>query len=290
MGLIFSVLELKSYKPGLSGYSWRAEDPKAVVCLLHGTGEHARKYRTLAEWFAEKHISTYAIDLRGHGASEGQRGHIGARHGVFEDVDSLIDTARSENNDIPIIVFGHSLGGNIALHYRLCGKRSAEPSAYIVSSPWLKLRAGIPKSIYLLAKSAAKFKPDARLHALAGMRPPKKYRLFDECETEKLTHSWMTLQTAVDGYEAADSLLAHRFSGYHAGGNKPLVILQGTGDLICSPDGAREFAEAEGELCTLLEYPDYFHEVYNGSKNKSGADVVRKMCDIILSYASHKQS
>ncbi|MDR0424962.1 MAG: lysophospholipase [Clostridiales Family XIII bacterium] len=283
MGFRFSAFGLKSYMPGLAGYSWAADGAKAVLCLLHGTGEHARKYRAVAELFAGRQISTYAADLRGHGASEGPRGHIGTRDGVLEDVSSLISAARRENEGIPLLVFGHSLGGNIALHYRLCGGLSGVPSAYLASSPWLRLHVRIPQWAYLTVKSAVRLWPSMRLHALPGMHTPKKYRLIDESKDERLTHSWISLQAAVEGYDAAN-MLQRRRPCTCADAPRPVFIFQGTGDKICSPSGAQAFAEAEGGLCTLFEYPGYFHEVYNGSRADSGQNVLDTMADIILSF------
>jgi alpha-beta hydrolase superfamily lysophospholipase len=282
MGFRFNAFKLKSYMPGLAGYSWTADNAKAVLCLLHGTCEHARKYRAVAEFFADRQISTYAADLRGHGASNGPRGHIGARDGVLEDVSSLISAARRENESLPLLVLGHSLGGNIALHYRLCGEFSTVPSAYLASSPWLRLHVRIPQWAYMTVKSAARHWPHMRLHALPGTNTPQKYRAIDESKDERLTHRWISLQAAVEGYDTANML--QRQHPCACADARPVFIFQGTGDKICSPSGARAFAEAEGGLCTLFEYPGYFHEVYNGSRANSGQDVLDKMADVILSF------
>ena len=56
--------------------SWCVKQPKAIVVIAHGFGEHSGRYSNLIEKLKGKKISLYSIDLRGHGNSGGQRGHV----------------------------------------------------------------------------------------------------------------------------------------------------------------------------------------------------------------------
>ena len=59
----------------LTGYEWLVDEPKAVICMVHGLGEHMGRYHHVAEYFNDKDFAFYGFDLRGHGLSEGKRGH-----------------------------------------------------------------------------------------------------------------------------------------------------------------------------------------------------------------------
>ncbi|MEX0906933.1 MAG: alpha/beta hydrolase, partial [Gemmatimonadota bacterium] len=59
----------------LSYRAWEATDPHAALIVVHGLGEHAGRYAGFGVRMAEAGISTFAMDLRGHGLSEGRRGH-----------------------------------------------------------------------------------------------------------------------------------------------------------------------------------------------------------------------
>ena len=58
----------------LSGFISAPEKPKAVMSLVHGFGEHCMRYVPMAEDLNAQGIAVVAIDLRGHGRSEGKRG------------------------------------------------------------------------------------------------------------------------------------------------------------------------------------------------------------------------
>ena len=61
----------------LNVYRWLPEHPKAAVVLSHGWSEHAGRYEQVAKWFALHGYEVHALDHRGHGKSEGVRGHWG---------------------------------------------------------------------------------------------------------------------------------------------------------------------------------------------------------------------
>ncbi len=46
-----------------------------LICLVHSLGEHSGRYAHMAEYFSNNGLGMISYDLRGHGKSEGQRGH-----------------------------------------------------------------------------------------------------------------------------------------------------------------------------------------------------------------------
>lgn len=99
--------------------------PRAVVQINHGLAEHAARYERFADFLAGRGFHSYAHDHRGHGfttAPDAPPGRFGTPSGggkVLADVAAIHDLIGSEQPGLPVIVFGHSMGGLIALNYLL---------------------------------------------------------------------------------------------------------------------------------------------------------------------------
>ena len=134
-------------------YSWLPNKKiKLAIGIIHGLGEYSSRYDDFAEYFCKRGYGVYSIDLRGHGNSEGKRGHINNFKKLLNDSEEMFINIRKENLDVPIVMFGHSLGGCIALNY-LCKNQSKEISLAIISSPWLKAIFGLKDcSVFLESK------------------------------------------------------------------------------------------------------------------------------------------
>lgn len=121
---------------GLYGKSWLPEiPPDAVVCVVHGLGEHCGRYEHFAEPFTSQNIGIFTLDLRSHGRSEGKRG-AGTINSYLKDVQELVVTARREFNDTPLFLLGHGFGGLLIVHY-LAKLISKEIAGAIFSAPWV---------------------------------------------------------------------------------------------------------------------------------------------------------
>lgn len=99
--------------------------PRGVVHINHGLAEHAARYARFADLLASRGYITYAHDHRGHGfttAPDAPRGRFGEKQGgdkVIADIAALHETIRREQSRLPLIVFGHSMGGIITLNFVL---------------------------------------------------------------------------------------------------------------------------------------------------------------------------
>src|ERR1700743_2532773 len=97
---------------------WTPEvEPRAVVVLSHGFGEHARRYDHVAQRFGEAGLLTYALDHRGHGRSGGKRRLVRDISEYTGDFATLVGIASKENPGLKIIALGHSMGGGIVFAY-----------------------------------------------------------------------------------------------------------------------------------------------------------------------------
>ena len=98
---------------------WPEAGPQAVVVLIHGIGEHSGRFRRLVQALVSRGHAVYALDLRGHGRSPGQRGHLMAWTEYREDVRAFVSTVAAREPGRPLFTYGHSMGGLIVLDYVL---------------------------------------------------------------------------------------------------------------------------------------------------------------------------
>ncbi|WP_420410403.1 alpha/beta fold hydrolase [Hoeflea sp.] len=97
--------------------------PRGVVQINHGLAEHAARYRPFAGFLAERGYHVYAHDHRGHGATRapdsipGAFAKSGGGGKVIADVEAVHAHIRNTHPGLPVITFGHSMGGLIALNF-----------------------------------------------------------------------------------------------------------------------------------------------------------------------------
>jgi alpha-beta hydrolase superfamily lysophospholipase len=95
-------------------------DAKALILICHGLAEHSARYRRFAAFLASRGYYVYAHDHRGHGgtaAPGAELGRFARKDGarlVLEDVIAVREFAARAHPDLPVILFGHSMGGMIA--------------------------------------------------------------------------------------------------------------------------------------------------------------------------------
>lgn len=128
--------------PGTDGteifvYRWSGDgEPKAIVQLAHGMGEHAARYRRLAEALTAAGYVVYANDHRGHGRTAGsadRHGDLGEGgwSALVEEIGQLGTISKGEHPGIPLVVLGHSMGSFALQQYLL--DRSADLDAAVLS-------------------------------------------------------------------------------------------------------------------------------------------------------------
>ena len=110
----------------LNLYTKRAEAPaRAAVQVNHGLAEHAGRYARFADFLGARGFHVYAHDHRGHGRTEARDAPLGRFADVdgcgkvLDDVAAVHDLIAKEHPGVPVVLFGHSMGGLIALNFLL---------------------------------------------------------------------------------------------------------------------------------------------------------------------------
>ncbi|MEM6966192.1 MAG: alpha/beta fold hydrolase, partial [Bacteroidota bacterium] len=131
-------------------YHWAAAEPKAVICLVHGLGEHCRRYDHMAAYYNDKGYSVISFDNVGHGRSEGKRGHVTKYQIFMDNIQELIQQADKAYPLLPKFLYGHSLGGNMSLNYTL--RNHPEIAGLVTTGAFVTLPEPAPKLLVLFGK------------------------------------------------------------------------------------------------------------------------------------------
>lgn len=280
---MYETFVLRKLEKGkIQGYSWPLENPDKVVCIVHGIGEYGGRFDRVAEKFREANFAVLAHDQRGHGNSVEKKGHCAPRKDVLEDISALILYAQEKYPDKPIVLYGHSMGGNITLDYRARGGFNDVPCGYIISAPWIRLVRPIPKAVYLLVKSLAKIVPEMVISSSVDEKilgNPLSVKPYHE---NPMVHNSISVTCAVDGFEIGLALE----NGSHEDNGKaakiPTVLMHGTADRICDINGTRNMFKRlteKGDAIEYVEWEDLYHEIHNGGKESNGDEVIAKMIE-----------
>src|SRR5918912_2136002 len=107
---------------------WPTDDPKRLVVLVHGYGEHIGRYAHVAEALAARGSTVVGPDHVGHGRSAGERALVESFEPVVDDLHAVV---QAERGNLPVVMVGHSMGGLIAVRY---AQRHREDLAGLVLS------------------------------------------------------------------------------------------------------------------------------------------------------------
>ena len=268
----------------LTGYEWHVESPKKVMCIIHGIGEHSGRYDRMAGILNESGIAVVSVDLPGHGLTDGKRGDASPRDKVFIAVDEMLNYARKKYPDVPIILYGHSMGGNIAMDYRSRGGLDLLPEKFIVSAPWLRLVQSFPTPVYAALRAAAKLLPEMPISSNCKPEALGNMSIVADYATDPLVHGHITLRTAVECFDIGEAICQGKNKSDGLADGKPFLLMHGTDDMICSVTGSRMVAELfkDKPWFKYIEWPGYFHEIHNGGIVFTGEEVIHAIRDFIL--------
>lgn len=249
---------------------WAVPDPVGVVVLVHGVHEHGGRYGHVAERLGAAGYASYAPDHPGHGRSPGRRGNIGSLAAAVEGVAQTARAAADRHPGVPLFVYGHSLGGLIALQY-LTGTPDARVAGAVVSAAALDTSAATAVQ-RTLAPLLSRVLPDLgvlRLDAEAVSRDPEVVRDY---RTDPLNHNGRMVARTGAELMATALAMPRRLPSL----TMPLLVLHGTADRLVPPAASEVVrAHAGSPDLTVTTYEGLFHEPHNEpEKDDVLADVV----------------
>jgi len=247
---------------------------KAVLVIAHGIGEHGGRYAHVADYFTKRDFAVWAYDFRGHGRSEGKRGHVDSFDDYLDDLGQMIRIAKDHSPGVKMFLLGHSLGGLIAPLY--AEKHAGDVDGLIASGPALREKMRISPVSAFMAKLFSGVLPT--FTSGTGLDPnllSHDKEIVRKYVEDPLVHKVATARWFTEYRRAQEEtmLLADKFT-------LPCLIIQGGADGIVDPTVATElYRRVKGPDKTLKVYDGFYHE----SLNEIGKETVLADIDNWLS-------
>ena len=243
---------------------YEAEGENARMIIAHGLGEHSGRYDTVVSRLLPRGISVWAADHRGHGQSDGLRGHVSSFYQYVDDLHSLVALSRDTlPSDAKIFLLGHSLGGLIAL--RFAARFPEVVDGVIISSPSLGLPEKLPAVKACIGRIMSSVWPTLSLangldaSKLSHDEGVVRAYLDDPLVHNRVTARWFT--------EFIRAMEAARRSGPMI--KDPLLMQLAGDDYLTSAAASERFFEGLPLADkTLYVYKDLYHEIYNETEEE----------------------
>lgn len=235
-------------------YSWSESQikPRAVVIGLHGSVQHGKNFKAIANQLAQKGIIFYGMDSRGHGKWLGL-GKVDYRKSAGD----LVEFAEvlKERHNLPIFCMGESVGASMAIQ-----AASIDPTLFsglILASAGTRPRFGDWRLTLQTVKRGIRTlgsKIDLSGHiAKIGHDPRSSQEMLDDPQIRKnaslgdLIHTALYIKESNDFAETVDARI-------------PVLMLQGSEDHVINPDSARSlFAKLRTHDKHYAEFQGYGH-------------------------------
>ena len=239
--------------------SWLPDsDPRAIVLISHGVGEHIGRYAHVATRLIADGYAVYGLDHRGHGKSDGLRSYFDDLNDPVNDLKVYFDQIKATQPGKKVFLYGHSLGSLIALLFTL--RYQSELAGLISSSTPLEVESSQPKLLIAAAGVLNNVIPKTAITPLPAIyisTDPAEVKAY---ETDPLVYHG-NVRVRV-GYQIVQNsrLVKARLSEIKL----PLLVFHGGADKICPPAGSETlYRGATSSDKTLKIYPGMYHETHN---------------------------
>lgn len=230
---------------------------RGIICIVHGFGEHGGRYTHVADFFNKQGYAVLAIDNRGHGKTEGKRGHTPSFDSYLDDIDVFLTDTKQRLKDVPMFLYGHSMGGNLTLNY-VIRRKPTILRGLVVTGPWIRL-AFEPKPIMITMGKIMRsilptFTQDSGLNADHVSRDKEVVEAYKD---DPLVHSKITASAGMSMTDSAAFL--NTYSGEMP---IPTFILHGTDDKLIAQAASEEFAQRVKNV-DYKKWVGLYHEIHN---------------------------
>jgi len=248
--------------------SWLPEgDPAALVVFVHGFTEHSGRYDHVAEALCRRGYAFQAIDLRGHGRSQGYRAWVRSFDVYVDDVARLLAAACQAHPGKRTFLVGHSLGGTIVT--LLAVDRRPALAGLILSAPLLKMPNHLFRTLRYLAIFASRIVPRLRITSLGARYISRDPQVVAAFEDDPLVfHGRFPVRTGAEILRALRRV-RRRMEAVEL----PLLVFHGTGDMVTDPQGSRQLhARAGSADKTLRLYEGLYHDLLHEPERETVLD------------------
>ena len=240
--------------------------PRANIILVHGIGEYCERYEHVCEFLTGIGCAVYGFDHIGHGKSDGKRGCMS-----YADAYEIINTIKAQlleqMPEIPVILYGHSMGGGVVLSYGLSYSEGLK--GIIATSPAVgmanPMKPGVVRMLRVLKKIAPNLTVSNGLPA-DGISHDRS--VVEKYQADPLVHDKVSVTLGLDLMDSGD-----RVAAWDREYPVPLLVAQGSKDQLVDPVAAENFAlHAKGNV-TYKRFEGGYHELHNEPNKQELFDV-----------------
>jgi acylglycerol lipase len=263
----------------LQGYHWAPPAAaRAVVVVVHGLGDHARRYEGLARELNAVGVAVVAQDHRGHAGSGGARQRLDSIDQLLADVELALQEAARRHPGVPVFLHGHSLGGLVVTQY--AARKGQGLAGVVVSSAALKRPTTASDGQVRVVSTLSAVAPNLGLEALDPAKivrePMARAALLDDPDIQRAKLPARTVSTLLAGVDDLQSRMPAV--------TRPLLILHGQADTVTDPMGSRWLLERAGSTDKALkQYGPALHDLLH--EPEAGA-VRREIVAFVTSRAA----
>lgn len=227
------------------------EDMQAIVVLVHGLAEHSGRYKYVIEKLNKANIGVYRFDHRGHGKSEGERAHYEDYNNLIDDVNYVVELAKKENQNLPVFLLGHSMGGFGVTSF---GTKYPQKVNGIISS------GALTRDFNNTLKTVpSDLDPHTRLDNEMGEGVCSVEEVRLDYQNDPLNEKSFSAGLAQELSKGIDWMKNHSEDFVD-----PILILHGEKDALVSyEDSLNFFKEIKSEDKQIKIYGKLFHEIFN---------------------------
>jgi acylglycerol lipase len=241
---------------------WQAWLPdgatRAVVGMAHGASEHSGRYAWTGEQLTNRGYALYALDQRGHGRSEGPRAVIDRMDNAVADLGALLGLAARESGaDEKPFLFGHSMGGCVALAFAT--RRQDEIRGLILSAPVAALEAASPIQ-RIAGHVLSAVAPRLGVYAIDSSTVSRDPEVVRDYDADPLNYHGKLPARTVHELAQEVGRLPEALSRITI----PLLVQVGTRDELVPPAASElVYDRASSKDKTIKRYDGLYHEILN---------------------------
>ena len=246
-------------------YEWPVAEPRAVVQIAHGLGEHALRYGHVAASLNRAGYSVYADDHRGHGQT-GKRmieraeikrmGNLGkgGMTATVGQVYELTELMASELPNLPLYLLGHSWGSMLA--QKILNKNSESYAGAVLSGSTLMLPGVAPTSGF------------NKKWDKTPNKSTKEWLSRDESVGREFMKDPLCFgETAIEVFGITNVAGLVSLPSKKIAADFPILLIAGSEDPLGAERGnmmlAKAFTRAGVQDVTMIIYPEARHEMFN---------------------------